>query len=215
MEDVVRDFKIALEDENGYAVASCITPLPPKNDPGRLYSFYRSSNDYNISSNLRNALIYNGDLSKAEGNAWVEVFVAYWKAIGELLNLEELQNQGKAAESNWNKLYEAWKELVNQLIRGFTTNAFPAWTIPCLYVGGKYLRIFAIKADEQARLNQGEVTLNEGFQDDIVGAQKKNETLEDAARQVNRIFSCCVSDRYAFSEPFATTKLMDHLQCAL
>ncbi len=88
-------------------------------------------------------------------------------------------------------MYEAWKEMTNVLIRGYTNCGFEAWTVPCLYVAGKYMRIFAIKADEGAATTSGSVT---NF-DDFNPEAEKNEKLEDAARQLNRIFTICLSDR--------------------
>lgn len=65
--------------------------------------------------------------------------------------------------------------------------------MPCLYVAGKYLRIFAIKADEGVLNGASSVT---NFQDDLNPEAERNEKLEDAARQLNRIFQLCLSDRY-------------------
>ena len=151
---------------------------------------------------LRNNLVYKAEarFTKAEQNAWIDLYTCYWKAIGELLAVEETLNAsrgGKNAKADWKKVFEAWKEVVNALIRGYTSNAFAAWTIPCMYVAGKYLRNFAIKADEQLRRQEGNVVLTDGFQDDIAGGLGKNDCLQDAARQVNRIFSVCITDRYA------------------
>lgn len=95
---------------------------------------------------------------------------------------------------SWTSVYEGWKELTNQLIRAYTNCEFESWTVPCLYVAGKYLRIFAIKADEGAAANGTTAITN--FQDDISPEAEKNEKLEDAARQLNRIFQLCLSDRY-------------------
>jgi hypothetical protein len=89
-------------------------------------------------------------------------------------------------------VYEAWKELTNMLHRGYTNCNFESWTVPCLYVVGKYLRVFAIKADEGAANNNSAST---SFQDDFNPESEKNEKLEDAARQLNRIFNLCLSDR--------------------
>jgi hypothetical protein len=94
------------------------------------------------------------------------------------------------------KVYEAWKEMLNQLIRGYTNCGFEAWTVPCLYVAGKYVRIFAIKADEATGNNTGTIT---NFQDDFNPEAEKNENLEDAARQLNRVFQICLADRFAMS----------------
>lgn len=82
--------------------------------------------------------------------------------------------------------------MTNALIRGYSNCGFEAWTVPCLYMAGKYMRIFAIKADEGAATNQGTVT---NF-DDFNPEAEKNEKLEDAARQLNRIFQICLADRF-------------------
>lgn len=85
------------------------------------------------------------------------------------------------------------------MLRGYTSGAFAIWTLPCLYVAGKYLRMFAIRADEQAvKMGVGSsvmVSAGAGFGDDVVGGMGVNEKLEDAARQINRIFGMCISDR--------------------
>ena len=54
------------------------------------------------------------------------------------------------------------------------------------------MRIFAIKADEATGNNTGAVAT---FQDDFSSEAEKNEKLEDAARQLNRIFQICLADR--------------------
>lgn len=92
--------------------------------------------------------------------------------------------------------------MTNQLIRGYTNCGFEAWTVPCLYVAGKYMRIFAIKADEATGNNTGPITT---FQDDFNSEAEKNEKLEDAARQLNRIFQICLADRCA-----TPTQLLPH-----
>jgi len=81
---------------------------------------------------------------------------------------------------------------MNQLIRGYNNAGFEAWTVPCLYVVGKYIRTFAIKADEETTVGTGAVT---NFGDDINLEQEENEKLQDAARQLNRVFQLCLSDR--------------------
>jgi hypothetical protein len=98
------------------------------------------------------------------------------------------------SQASWTKVYDSWKEMTNALIRGYTNCGFEAWTVPCLYVAGKYMRIFAIKADEGTATPTGSVT---NF-DDFNPESEKNEKLEDAARQLNRIFQICLADRYVF-----------------
>jgi hypothetical protein len=190
-------FKRAFAQHDGYALAEVITPEAPKEDAGQLYAFHRSSNSFAIQNDLRSGLIYHSDLqlSKGEANAWIDVLSAYWSAVGELHFAEESSSQGKMRDVDWTKPYQAWKEVVNAVIRGYQGSVFPAWSVPCLYVAGKYLRILAIKADDSTKQKTGNVTYNEGFQDDVVGSLGKNENLQDAVRQINRIFSLCVSDR--------------------
>ncbi|KAF2401633.1 COP9 signalosome complex subunit 12 [Trichodelitschia bisporula] len=202
MEVVLGLFKRGMIEQNGHMVADALTPIAPPRDTGRLYAFYRASSAFSIQADLRHEIVYSSDihLNKAESNAWIDVFVAYWKAVGALLATEEATNQGKAQDAEWGKAYEQWKEMVNALIRGYTTNVFPPWTLPCLYTAGKYLRNLAIKADEQTRKSTGNVTYNEGFQDDVVSSIGKNDSLQDAARQINRIFSLCISDRAPLEE---------------
>lgn len=92
------------------------------------------------------------------------------------------------------KVYEAWKDMTNTLVRGYTNCGFEAWTVPCLYMAGKYLRVFAIKADDDAG---NSTTSAKAFQDDDFNPEaEKNEKLEDAARILNKIFTTCLSDRY-------------------
>lgn len=89
-------------------------------------------------------------------------------------------------------MYDAWKDVATSLTRGYTSCEFEAWTVPCLYVVGKYLRIFAVKADEGTGSGNEAVTT---FQDDFSSEAEKNEKLEDAARQLNKIFQICLADR--------------------
>ncbi|KAF2435464.1 COP9 signalosome complex subunit 12 [Tothia fuscella] len=200
MEAILGLFREAVAEENGHKLAQAITPVAPPDDAGRLYAFHRALNVHNIQADLRNEIIYKNSvrLARTETNAWIEVFTCYWRAIGELLAVDGAMNQGKRVD--WKKVYEAWKELLNALQRGYTSNQFEAWTIPCLYTSGKYLRNFALKADEQARSVEGNVTYNQGLQDDVVSTLGKNENLQDAARQINRIFGLCLSDRSALEE---------------
>ena len=90
-------------------------------------------------------------------------------------------------------VFTAWKKVANALIRGYSSSAgIPAWTLPCLYTVGKYLRTFAIKADIEA-VSQGASSF--GFQDDVAADIEKNAHLEEAARIINRMFTLCLSDR--------------------
>lgn len=197
MRAVFQDFKHAHHIKSGPLLASTLTPTAPASDPLRLRSLYHEINSFNLSLALRNGLLTpKADLrlSKAEGNAWVELYAAYWKFLGEIIPAAE----NRDVQVDWPKTYEAWKEVANTLIRGYTSAGFQAWTVPCLYVAGRFLRNFAIKADESLRRSgdEGKFSAGDGFQDDVVGEFGKNEKLEDSARMINRIFTLCISDRY-------------------
>lgn len=77
------------------------------------------------------------------------------------------------------------------LIRGFTNCNFEAWSVPCLYVAGKYLRVFAIKADQTTTASEVLDTY-----DEINPDAGQNEKLEDAARTLNKMFQICLGDRF-------------------
>ena len=201
MDQVFQDFGEAQSTLNGYLLATTISP-EPVNDPGRLYNFLKSSTAPSIQTDLRYKLQYNPDLSleKKEANAWLEVFSAFYKFVSHLVAAEEASNTGHVREADWSGVYEVWKEVVNALHKGYQANLFAAWTIPCLYVAGKYLRVFAIKADENSA-NQRDSGIEFGGiqEEDVLNPDSKNEKLEDAARQINRIFGLCISDRYVLT----------------
>lgn len=201
MDALIRDFARVYNAEDGYGLEAILSPLAPLNDSGRLYALHRGTNAYSVQSDVRaglNAL----RLDKAEANVWLEVFVAYWKAVGEILAAEEATNVGKsngnshAGGANWLKVYEAWRDVLNAVYRGYQSQQFELWTIPALYVTGRSLRVFAIKADACLSTKKGgAMAHNAGFQDDITDDEGGNETLADAARQINKVFGLCLSDR--------------------
>ncbi|KAL9028441.1 MAG: hypothetical protein Q9196_003202, partial [Gyalolechia fulgens] len=173
-----------------------LNPIPPAHDPTLLRRFHKDSNVFSINNDVqRHIKITQSNLTKAEANAWIDIYVAYWKAIGEILRAETGHHRDDWAI----KVYEAWKEVTNLLIRGFSHAGFGAWLMPCLYTAGKYLRIFAIKADEEkaTKVGNGTVKMEEDIlADDITVDFEKNERLEDAARVINKVFTLCISDRY-------------------
>ncbi|KAI9047478.1 hypothetical protein LZ554_008197 [Drepanopeziza brunnea f. sp. 'monogermtubi'] len=193
MDRIFAEFGKAYSEGNGYDLSMTLSPVSPASEPDRLSKFFRSTNHAQAQRDFRNAILNGSNtpftLPTEEGNGWVEVYLAYWKAIGEMLKADS------AAEANakvsYVKVYEAWRDMTLALVRGYTNHGFEAWTVPCLYVAGKYIRIFAIKADEGAAATTSSVT---NF-DDFNPEAEKNEKLEDAARHLNRIFTICLSDR--------------------
>ena len=92
--------------------------------------------------------------------------------------------------------------MLSSLLRGYD-RGFEAWTIPCLYVAGKHLRTFAIKADEERNSGCGAEAnaAGQAFQDDFNPEEEQNQTLEDCARALNRILTMCISDRSESAGP--------------
>ena len=199
MDSIFQDFAHAHNTLNGYLLATTISPEPPQSDAARLYAFHTSSNAYGVQTDLRYKLQYNPEilLEKKEAAAWLDVFSVFYKFVGNLLGAEEAQNAGRTREADWVGVYESWRELVNTLYKGYQSNVFGAWTIPCLYTAGKYLRVFAIKSDDKMSTQRDSGLALGGLQqEDAFSSDSKNEKLEDAARQINRIFGLCISDRY-------------------
>jgi COP9 signalosome complex subunit 12 len=91
-------------------------------------------------------------------------------------------------------VYDSWKELTSALHRGYTNHDFEAWTIPCIYIAGKHLRLFAIKSDVERNSTATEAT-NTGFGDDFDPETEKYQQLRDCEQQLKRIFTLCLSDR--------------------
>ncbi|KAL8738508.1 MAG: hypothetical protein Q9181_000719 [Wetmoreana brouardii] len=202
MDIVFQNFHQAQSSYSGPLLASTLTPIPPPHAPTILRKFHKDSNVFSIQSDIQRYIKTPPSyLPKPEANAWIDIYVAYWKAIGEILRAETGHHRDDWAV----KVYEAWKEVVNLLIRGYSNAGFGAWTMPCLYVAGKYLRVFAIKADEEksrkSEVEGGPVKMEtDGLGDDVMGVGEKNEKLEDAARVINRVFTLCISDRAPLEE---------------
>jgi hypothetical protein len=195
MSSLATAFKTAYTKGSGSDLAAVLTPIAPPEDPNRLRSFYQLSNAASVSLDLPYALFHGKSpkLPKAEQSAWVDIFVVYWEAVGEILKCENGDPSASVVA-----VFNAWKKVSNALIRGYSGSCgLPAWTLPCLYTVGKYLRTFAINADvEAASLGSARF----GFQDDISVDVEKNANLEESARIVNRMFTLCLSDRAALEE---------------
>ncbi len=96
----------------------------------------------------------------------------------------------------WTTVYASWTDLLNVLLRGYQSSGFEVWTIPCLYVVCKHLRIFAAKADEERNNNSSlDDNAAEAFQDDFDPETNKRQKLEDCARVLSRVFMVCQTDR--------------------
>lgn len=202
MDALIKDFRKAYANERGNDLASTLTP-DPTTSPERLLAIWESGrNAQAIKDDLRFLFVQDKSaqlrMSREEAQGWQEVYLAYWKAIGEILAVEGRRRDG--AKSTWTKVYESWKDLTSQIIRGYTNYDFENWTIPCLYVAGKYMRLYAIRADAERATNDASDDALTNFQDDFDPETEKHKSLEDCARQLNRIFNTCLSDRAPLAE---------------
>lgn len=206
------DFQEAQRQGDGRLLASCLAPVNTERDPRRLQSFAQLSNHQTVSADIRYHLLQAKNavkLPKPEGNAWVDILVAFWKCVTELVELE----YGRG-DASWSRAFDAYREVCNLLLRGYTNNGFQSWTVPCLYTTGKYLRMIALKADGETKNKDGSGNVfANGFSDDIMGNSDKNEKLEQAAWIINRMFTVCLSDRSELAESrkwgiYSTTNLL-------
>ncbi|KAF8474227.1 hypothetical protein BDZ91DRAFT_675615 [Kalaharituber pfeilii] len=113
--------------------------------------------------------------------SWVDVFTCFWKVAGALVGDEE---------EDWVKAWEAQKDLVLAVIRGFQNSQWPNYLLPVLYQTSNNLRILAIRADTYI-LATSKISIS---------VEQLQEKLEDAARVINRGFTICISDRAPLEE---------------
>ncbi|KAK3329315.1 protein CSN12 [Apodospora peruviana] len=202
MDALFSDFADAQREGNGNKLAQTISPA---HSDEKLRAIWKSCNAHSVKDVLKHH-IHNSSsgknrLPQEEVKGWVEVFFCYWKAIDDILAVQDSATNGKASHSSWTTVYESWKDLLSALHRGYLSNGFEAWTIPCLYVAGKHLRVFAIKADRERNSNASfDSAAAANFEDDFNPESEQNQKLEDCARQLNRVFNLCLSDRAPIDE---------------
>ena len=197
MDRLVTQFQQGYLYGSGPTLAQTLLPTAPSDDPAFLERICRFSNSLSISQDIKHKLLATNNpqvpLSKAEASAWADVYAAYWRAADELVRVQS------GHDDKYLELYDAWRDIANALIKGYSNGCFQSWTVPCLYTVGKYLRVFAIKADGASRDNSG-LAYDPSMKEDIANDAKKNDKLEDAARVINRIFTICISDRSPIEE---------------
>ena len=189
MDTLVDAFLLAYDARDGQRLGRCFIP---DTSSFQLREFYDSYDSNNVSPQLTHNLFprkWSSRISKGEQIAWIDLMVEFWEAVKELFKYQDGRGRSSAV-----KIFNAWKKMANVLMRGYTSSAssFPAWTLPCLYTSGKYLRIFAIKADNEV-VSQGSTSF--GYQDDISADFEKTANQEEAARIINRMFTLCLNDR--------------------
>ncbi|KAI1358720.1 PCI domain-containing protein [Xylaria arbuscula] len=200
MDSLIRQFRAAYAGTNGEQLAETLSP-DTEVHAARLQAIWGRGDARSMTSDL-NFLFHQDQarhsirLSKEETSGWIAIYTAYWKAIGEILAAEGLRND---TQSSWAKVYIAWKEVTLLTVRGYTNHDFENWTIPCLYVTGKYLRLFAMRADAERGLSSDDMAVDD-LKDDFDPQAEEHKSLEDCARHLNRIFQVCASDRAPLEE---------------
>lgn len=192
MDFIFQDFSTATAEGNGYQLAQTLSPELPAET---LKIIWKSTNHNDARSYIRRNLKNVSSplkVSNQEIDAWTDVFLSYWTAVGAILAVQgDIIAPGKPS---WASVYQAWKDMTLFLKRGYQEFGFEAWTIPCLYTAGKYLRVFAIKADDERGLNaadSGAAALGDDFDPEM----EAHQTLEECARHLNGLFSLCLTDR--------------------
>ncbi|KAG7293311.1 hypothetical protein NEMBOFW57_003357 [Staphylotrichum longicolle] len=197
------EFAEAWSGQEGPRLARTLAPDLPTE---KLRKICDSQNAHDIKSTLKRGLQGNaalvGGIDHQEVQGWVEVYAAYWHAARSILSARLSSSEGsQSSQLVWTKVYASWTELLNALLRGYQSCGFEVWTIPCLYVVCKHLRIFAMKADDE-RNNSSSLDDNaaETLQDDFDPETNKRQKLEDCARVLSRVFMVCQTDRAPLEE---------------
>jgi hypothetical protein len=198
MQAALAPFEEAYATGLAQPVADFLSPVAPAQDPGRLYDFYRASNDDKIVGDVRYALKYNKRtrMGQKESDAWVDILVGYWRAVKQIILADEAANQRRLSDRQYLAVYDAWKDLTSSFIKHISGGALPAWAIFTLYFTANHLRKIAIKADDYLAKAKPATSAN-SFSDDIVPQAARSEKLEEAARVFNRVFALCLGDRCA------------------
>jgi hypothetical protein len=109
MDPIFGEFRQAFVDGKGYDLSQTLSPTPPPSQPQRLYNFFRSTNFATVQKDLKYQILYNSNspfkLPPEEGYGWVEVYHAYWKAVGEVLNAENAPKANTKASINFSSPY--------------------------------------------------------------------------------------------------------------
>lgn len=93
---IFQPFRQAHVNGIGYELADTLKPLASSSQPNRLRMIARSTNHAAVEGDVKNQIFLRQagyQLPRAEGNAWTDVYVAYWKAIERLVIAEEASRQ--------------------------------------------------------------------------------------------------------------------------
>jgi len=95
MNAIFNDFRDAYKEGSGYKLSMTLFPVAPPSDPDRLRSFFNSTNYSAAKDDIMDRLLETSiRFGEDEGNGWVELYFAYWKAVGEILKAEKAVKEG-------------------------------------------------------------------------------------------------------------------------
>jgi COP9 signalosome complex subunit 12 len=91
MDGLFADFGAAMAERNGYKLAATLLPIAPRDQPGRLNFIWGSTNHHGVKGDVKHFINehgYRAQLTRDEVSGWVEVYSAYWRALGEILPMQ-------------------------------------------------------------------------------------------------------------------------------
>lgn len=94
MDGLFKEFVKAQTEQNGYQLAQTLSPIPPQNLAHRLKAIYQSTNSHSVKGDIKHfiktaASQKRTSIDAEELKGWVEVYAAYWNALGHILAGEE------------------------------------------------------------------------------------------------------------------------------
>lgn len=90
MDELFESFAGAYTSGDGYALAQTFTPIAPSSNPRYLWQIRQSTNLHSAKSDIKRSLTKNlpRGIGSDEIKGWVDVYEAYWKALGEITSGE-------------------------------------------------------------------------------------------------------------------------------
>lgn len=93
MNDLFKSFAKAHAEQNGYLLAATLSPIASSVNPQRLRLIWKSSNSSSVKGDIKHFIKSNSShqrsLDHEEVKGWVEVYAAYWNAIGDFVAVED------------------------------------------------------------------------------------------------------------------------------
>lgn len=93
MNELFEEFAQAHSLRHGYILAQTLSPVALPGQPNRLRQILQSTNSLSIKVDLKHLIktktARKVKLDHDEINGWVEVYAAYWQAVGEIVAGEE------------------------------------------------------------------------------------------------------------------------------